>query len=110
MTDEASAKKAAAFFHEKGVEVVVITMGSLGVFISDGKKEALVPAFKVDAVDTTGAGDAFNGGLLAALSEGKDLWEAARFAQALAALSVQKIGTTPSMPVRAEIDAFLAAH
>ena len=108
VTDQESAAKAAAWFHEKGVQVVVITMGSQGVFISDGEKAALVPAFHVQAVDTTGAGDAFNGGLLAALSEGKELWDAARFAQGLAALSVQKIGTTPAMPLREEIDAFLA--
>lgn len=110
VVDETSAKQAAAYFREKGVKVVVITMGKLGVFISDGSREELVPAFSVKAVDTTGAGDAFNGGLLAALSEGKDLWEGARFAQALAALSVQKIGTTPSMPTREEIDAFLEQH
>jgi ribokinase len=108
VTDEASAAKAAEFLHGKGVEVVVITMGQMGVYISDGEKAALVPAFSVEAVDTTGAGDAFNGGLLAALSEGKELWDAARFAQGLAALSVQKIGTTPSMPWREEVDAFLA--
>ena len=64
--------------------------------------------YKIEhVVDTTGAGDAFNGGLLAALSKGKDIWEAARFANALAALSVQKIGTTVSMPTREEIEAFL---
>ena len=59
-------------------------------------------------MDTTGAGDAFNGGFLTALSEGKDLWEAARFGQALAAIAVQRMGTTPAMPTREEIDAFLA--
>ena len=110
VTDGASAAKAAAWFREKGVQRVVITMGSQGVFISDGEKEAMVPAFHVKAIDTTGAGDAFNGGLLAALAEGKDLWDAARFAQALAALSVQKIGTTPAMPTREEIEAFLETH
>ena len=67
----------------------------------------VVSPIKVEAVDTTGAGDAFNGGLLAALAEGKDIWEAVRFANGLAALSVQKLGTTPSMPSREEIDAFL---
>ena len=88
-----SAKQAAAYFREKGVTDVVITL-----------------AYKVDAIDTTGAGDAFNGGLLAALSEGKELWEAVRFANGLAALSVQRLGTTPSMPTREEIDKFLAEH
>ncbi|MEG1457908.1 MAG: PfkB family carbohydrate kinase, partial [Acetivibrio sp.] len=53
---------------------------------------------------------AFNGGLLAALSEGKDLWEASKFANALAAISVQRIGTTPAMPDRKEIEEFLKTH
>ena len=91
---------------------MIITLGSRGVFVSSDGKEEIVPAFKVDAVDTTGAGDAFNGGLLAALSKGKDIWEAEnfRFANGLAALSVQKLGTTPSMPKLEEIEAFLEEH
>ena len=105
-----SAKQAAAYFREKGVTDVVITLGSRGVFVSSKGKEIVVPAYKVDAIDTTGAGDAFNGGLLAALSEGKELWEAVRFANGLAALSVQRLGTTPAMPTREEIDKFLAEH
>ena len=88
----------------------MITLGGRGVYIATREKRGMLPAFRVDAVDTTGAGDAFNGGLVTALAEGKDLWEAAVFASALAALSVQRIGTTPSMPVRAEIDAFLQEH
>ena len=107
VSDLQSAKKAAAYFYDKGVQKVLITLGSRGVFVSSDGREEIVPAFKVDAVDTTGAGDAFNGGLLAALAEGKDIWEAVRFANGLAALSVQKLGTTPSMPSREEIDAFL---
>ncbi|MDR0889318.1 MAG: ribokinase [Oscillospiraceae bacterium] len=106
--DLPSARAAAAVFFEKGVENVLITLGEKGVFVSGGGKEALIPAFRVEAVDTTGAGDAFNGGLLTALADGKDLFEAAHFANALGALSVQKIGATPSMPTRAEIDAFTA--
>jgi len=102
-----AAKKAAQVFYDKGVEVVLITLGERGVFISDHGREEIISAFKVDAVDTTGAGDAFNGGLLTALAEGKDLWEASRFANALAALSVQKIGTTPAMPSREEVESFL---
>ena len=108
--DEPSAAKAADYFHAKGVEVVVITLGDRGVFVSAEGKKTLIPAFHVDAVDTTGAGDAFSGGLLAGLSEGMDLWEAVRFGQATAALSVQKLGTTPAMPWREDIDRFLAAH
>ena len=80
------------------------------MYVAAREKRGIVPAFRVNAIDTTGAGDAFNGGLVTALSEGKDLWEAAIFASAVAALSVQKIGTTPSMPTREEIDAFLEKH
>ena len=105
-----AAKKAAAVFYEKGVQVVLITLGNRGVFLSENGREEILPAFKVKAVDTTGAGDAFNGGLLTALSEGSDLWSASRFASALAALSVQKIGTTPSMPAREEVETFLKEH
>lgn len=108
--DLTSAKEAARYFREKGVKDVVITLGGNGVFVSSGGREEIIPAFRVDAVDTTGAGDAFNGGLLAALAEGKDLWEAARFAGALAALAVQKLGTTPSMPWREDIESFLNNH
>lgn len=110
VTDLESADKASAVLFQKGVQNVLITLGKRGVYVNTGNKSEIIPAYKVNAVDTTGAGDAFNGGLLTALSEGKDLWEAARFGNALAALSVQKLGTTPSMPTRAEIDAFLAAH
>ena len=110
VTDLESANRAAKIFFEKGVENVLITLGSRGVYINTGDRAEIIPAFHVKAVDTTGAGDAFNGGLLAALAEGKDIWEAARFASGLAALSVQRIGTTPAMPTREEIDAFLAEH
>ena len=108
--DLESAGKAAAVFKDKGVKKVVITLGGKGVFISSEGREEIIPAFPVNAIDTTGAGDAFNGGFLTALAEGKDEWEAARFASALAARSVQKLGTTPSMPTREEIDAFLESQ
>jgi ribokinase len=108
--DLESAKKAATIFKKKGVKKVLITLGEKGVFISDDDKDEILPAFHVNAVDTTGAGDAFNGGFITALAEGKDEWEAAKFANAAAALSVQKLGTTPSMPARKEIDEFLSTH
>ena len=110
VTDLESANRAAKIFFEKGVENVLITLGSRGVYINTGDRAEIIPAFHVKAVDTTGAGDAFNGGLLAALAEGKDIWEAARFASGLAALSVQRIGTTPAMPTREEIDALSLIH
>ena len=103
-----SADRAAQVFFHKGVENVVITMGSRGAYLNDGKQSIIQPPFRVKAVDTTGAGDAFNGGLLTALAEGKSLFEAGRFASALAALSVQRIGTTNAMPTREEIERFLS--
>ncbi|WP_312642769.1 ribokinase [Hydrogenoanaerobacterium sp.] len=107
---EENAKKAADWFFAKGVQNVIITLGSRGVYVATAEKQAIMPAYRVDAVDTTGAGDAFNGGLVAALAEGKDIWEACRFANALAAIAVQRLGTTPAMPTRKEIDEFLAVH
>lgn len=105
-----SADRAAKVFLEKGVQNVLITLGGRGVYIwSEGMSE-IIPAFKVNAIDTTGAGDAFNGGLLTALAEGKSLHDAACFANAVAAISVQRIGTTPAMPTREEVDAFLREH
>lgn len=104
------AKEAAKWFRNHGVKDVIITLGGRGVFVSSNGREEIIPAYKVEAVDTTGAGDAFNGGLLAALSEGKDIWNAVEFANALAALSVQKLGTTPSMPTREEIDEFMRVN
>lgn len=101
------AQKAAKVFLEKGVKNVVITMGSLGAFATDGVKSELVPRLNVNAIDTTGAGDAFNGGFVMALSEGKDLFEALRYGNATGALSVTKLGTAPAMPMRAEIDAMV---
>lgn len=107
---EEAAAKAADWFHSRGIGNVVITMSDKGAYVSSscGIRE-LIPAFSVDAVDSTGAGDAFCGGLLAALAEGKGWKEAVLFANATAALSVQKIGTSLSMPERKEIEAFLKA-
>ena len=107
---KAHADEAADWFFARGVKKVLITLGERGVYIAEKERREILPAYRVKAVDTTGAGDAFNGGLVAALAEGKDLWESARFANALAALSVQRLGTTPAMPSREEIDKFLEDH
>lgn len=104
VTSVDDARKAADVFLHKGVKNVVITMGALDAFATDGIKSELLPRINVDAVDTTGAGDAFNGGFVTALSEGKDLFEALRFGNATGALSVARLGTAPSMPHRNEID------
>lgn len=105
-----NADKAADWFFEKGVQNVLITLGGRGVYIATKEKREIISAYKVKAIDTTGAGDAFNGGLVAALAEGKDIWEAARFANALAAIAVQRLGTTPAMPTREEIEEFIKNH
>lgn len=105
--DLESADRAAQVFLDKGVQNVLITLGGQGVYIHTQGHSEIVPAYQVKVVDTTGAGDAFNGGLIAALAEGKTLSEAAHFANAVAAISVQRIGTTPSMPTREEVDAFI---
>jgi ribokinase len=101
------AQRAADVLLKKGVKEVVITMGNQGAFATDGKRSEQYPRIQVEAVDTTGAGDAFNGGLVMALAEGKDLFEAMRYANVTGALSVTKTGTAPSMPRRSEIDMLL---
>ena len=105
--DEASASKAAKVLLEKGVGCVLITLGARGVFLANGKKEGLVPGFKVKAVDTTAAGDVFNGALTVGLAEDMEIEEAIRFANAAAALSVTKLGAQPSAHKREDIDSFL---
>lgn len=104
VTDEASASEAAAVLLSRGVENVVITMGAMGAFAANAQKQELVPRLQVDAIDTTGAGDAFNGSFVTALSEGRSLFEALRFGNCGGALSVTGVGTAVAMPYRAEID------
>ncbi|MCS7462252.1 ribokinase [Paenibacillus doosanensis] len=86
---------------------LIVTKGSQGVFIHDGGSEMNIPAYSIDVVDTTGAGDAFNGGLAVALSRGLSLQEACRFGNAVAALSTTKLGAQTGMPTMAEVEAFI---
>jgi ribokinase len=107
VNDEASALKAAKRIHEMGVGTVIITLGSQGAYLyTGGESGELVSGFKVVAIDTTGAGDAFNGGFAHALSNGSSVKEAMIFANSVAALSVTKIGTAPAMPFRDEVESF----
>ncbi len=93
----------------KGVGAVVITLGHKGALYRDGTRSVHVPVISSGpVVETTGAGDAFNGGFAVALSEGMDVVDAVRFGCATAGISVTRPGTAPSMPSRAEIDARLA--
>ena len=100
-------RKAAAKFFEMGVKKVIITLGVRGVYFTDGSEEIFVPALKVKAVETTGAGDAFNGGLATAIAEGMPMETALRFATCTAAISVTRLGSSQSMPSREEILALM---
>lgn len=108
--NEADAAIAAHILHEKGIETVVITMGSRGVWLSENNQGQLISGFKVNAIDTIAAGDTFNGVFATALLEQKTVAEAAYFANAAAAISVTRQGAQPSIPWRDEIDHFLATE
>jgi len=109
VTTVVQAEAAADALMARGVGAVVITLGGNGALYRDRTRSVHVPVISVGpVVETTGAGDAFNGGFAVALSEGRDVVEAVRFGCATAGISVTRPGTAPSMPARAEIDALLA--
>ena len=91
-------------FLRRGVKNVIITMGSTGSVICSPSLREVVPARKVTAVDTVGAGDVYNGALVTALSEGKDLVEAARFATIASSIAVTRPGAQSAVPTREEVD------
>jgi len=103
VVDEKSAALASQELIEKGVTSVIITLGSKGAYVNNAGEQYMVPGFRVEAVDTTAAGDVFNGALAVALSEKKSFKDAVIFANAAAALSVTKLGAQPSIPTRGEI-------
>jgi ribokinase len=107
VNDDASAGRACARLRSRGVRTVILTLGARGAFLADLGGQQLVPGFKVKSVDTTAAGDVFNGALAVALAEGRALPAAVRFANAAAALSVTEGGAQPSAPTRLAIDKFL---
>jgi ribokinase len=102
-------EETAAHLLARGLGGVALKRGSEGAYVAtaDGKA-GWVKAFKVDAIDTVAAGDCFNGAFAVAMLEGSDPWAAARFANAAAALCVTRKGAQASMPLRAEVEAFLA--
>ena len=106
VTDEASAELAAQVLVSWGVERVVITMGSAGAYLYQAGEGVMIPAYKVDAVDTTAAGDVYNGALCAALAEGMSLEQALHFATKASAISVTRAGAQPSVPSREEVENF----
>jgi ribokinase len=105
--DENSARDAANALLAKGIDTVLITLGEAGVYFATASEQKMVAGFKVNPVDTTAAGDCFNGALAVALAENKPLDDAIRFANAAGALSVTKLGAQPSAPTRDEVEQLL---
>jgi len=99
-----SLREATSFFQSKGIKNVIITLGKKGVFLMTEKYSQLIPALEVKPVDTTAAGDVFNGAILTALSDGKDWIEACQFACKAAAISVTRMGAQSSAPYRHELN------
>ena len=104
---EAAAARAADKLRARGVQTVILTLGARGAFVATAASRQIVPGFRVEAVDTTAAGDIFNGALAVALGEGQALLDAVRLANAAAALSVTRLGAQPSAPKRREIEKLL---
>ena len=103
ITDEESVKEVIRYISAKGIKTVIVTMGSKGALAYENNEFIHIPAFKVEAVDTTAAGDTFCGGLCVALSEGKSLREAILFASKASSISVTRMGAQVSIPLREEI-------
>ncbi|HAJ61544.1 MAG TPA: ribokinase [Cyanobacteria bacterium UBA8543] len=102
-----AAAKASAELRQRGVSTVIVKLGAQGVFCATEEETFFVPAFSVQAVDTVAAGDAFNGGLAAALAEGHSLREAVEWGAAAGAISATKAGAQPSLPDRETFSRFL---
>ncbi len=107
IVNDETAMDAAEKIVSKGVKNVIITLGSRGSLVYDGKNAEFVPAYKVRAVDTTAAGDVFNAALAVGLSEGKSLVDSARLASAASAIAVTRLGAQPSAPTRTETEEFI---
>lgn len=109
VTSLAEAEAAAKALRRQGAGAAVITLGAMGALYHDGSQTVHVPALDAGSVvETTGAGDAFNGAFAVALAEGRDPVAAVRFASAAASISVTRPGAAASMPERAEIEVLLA--
>lgn len=106
VVDEITAEQAARQFILKGVKSVIITLGSRGAYVFHNNRGALIAGYRVKAVDTTAAGDTFNGALAVALREGKTLEQATLFAHKASAISVTRTGAQTSIPYRRELATF----
>jgi len=101
--NEMSARKAAKVLNTKGVDIVVITMGAQGAYVLSNKEDQMIPCPIVKAVDTTAAGDTFNGALVVGFSEEMSLVDAIEFANMAASYSVTKMGAQASAPSRNDL-------
>ncbi|MEZ8188203.1 ribokinase [Shewanella sp. 5S214] len=101
--DQQSAEKAAQDLHHKGVNTVIITLGSKGAYVSEKSQGQIIPAPIVNAIDTVAAGDTFNGALMVALDEGESLTEAVMFANLASSIAVTRSGAQSSIPYRTEL-------
>ncbi len=100
----ATAGLAAQQLYKRGVANVIITLGKDGAYLFNEQVAQLIPSYTVEAVDTTAAGDTFNGALAVALSEGQEMVEAVKFANLTAAVSVTRLGAQSSLPLRQEVE------
>jgi len=107
VTDEESARAASKNLLERDIKAVILTLGGKGFLLADNEEARYVSAQKVDAVDSTAAGDAFTGSLAVGIAENKALLDAALFANYVAALSVTKMGAQSSMPTLQEVKSFM---
>jgi len=96
--------------HDRGVKTLIITMGEHGAYYSGPDGAFMMPAFKIQPMDSTAAGDAFNGGFAVSIAAGKDVKEAMRYASACGAITATRRGSVPSLPDDAEVCAFLDAR
>jgi ribokinase len=110
VTERASAREAAARLVERGAPCVIVTLGESGAVVVSGRESFDEDAYRVRAVDTTAAGDAFIGGFASAVLRGLEMREAVKYANASGAAAVTKFGAQPSLPTRREVEDLIAKH
>lgn len=103
ITNQYDAKKGGVVLQEMGVKNIIVTLGSNGCFMKTEHEEDRIPTFKVNAIDTTAAGDSFSGALAAHLAKGFTLRDALKIANATGALTTTKIGAQEALPTEEEV-------
>lgn len=110
LAEEDDVEKSIQKIRNWGVRTLVITLGANGARIISDEIDRHLPAYSITAVDTTAAGDAFNGALSVALAEGKPLMESVQYGMAAGALAATKMGAQPSLPAREEVENFISTQ